>query len=152
MTSTSPYIPPHPDHEPWGLDWNPEFSRRARGVPLYAALRFLGRDGVAHLVDSCCDHARRMADLLGAADGVEVVNDVVLNQVLVRIGDSDEATRAAIEAVQDDGTCWLAGSTFRGRFVMRISIVGWQTTPDDVDRSAAAILLAARNATRPAVR
>jgi hypothetical protein len=84
-----------------------------------------------------------MAELLGGADGVEVLNDVVLNQVLVRFGDSDEETLAAIQRVQDDGTCWLSGSTFRGRAVMRISVVGWQTTADDIDRAAAAILRAA---------
>ena len=85
-----------------------------------------------------------MAERLGAEDGVEIVNDVVLNQVLVRFDDSDEATNAAIEAVQHDGTCWLSGSTFRGRAVMRISVVGWQTSVADIDRSADAILAAAR--------
>ena len=84
-----------------------------------------------------------MAERLAEADGVEVVNDVVLNQVLVRFADSDEATRAAIARVQADGTCWLSGSTFRGQVVMRISVVGWQTTADDIERSAAAILRAA---------
>ena len=90
MTSTAAYIPAHDDDMPWGFDWVPEFSRRSRGVPVYAALRFLGRDGVAELVDRCCDHAARMAERLADADGVEVVNDVVLNQVIVRFGDSDE--------------------------------------------------------------
>jgi glutamate/tyrosine decarboxylase-like PLP-dependent enzyme len=146
MTSTSPYIPAHDPSEPWGLDWNPEFSRRARGVAVYAALRTLGRDGVAALVDGCCDHAQRMARRLAAERGVEVVNEVVLNQVLVRFGDDDATTAAVIDRVQRDGTCWLSGSTFRGRFVMRISIVGWQTTAADVDRSADAILRAARQA------
>jgi glutamate/tyrosine decarboxylase-like PLP-dependent enzyme len=143
MTSTSAYIPPHEDDIPWGFDWNPEFSRRARGVAVYAALRSLGRDGVADLVDRCCDHAARMASLLAAADGVEVLNDVVLNQVLVRFGDSDELTNAVIERVQADGVCWLAGSSFDGRAVMRVSVVGWQTTDADVERSAEAILAAA---------
>ncbi|MQA72758.1 MAG: aminotransferase class V-fold PLP-dependent enzyme [Solirubrobacterales bacterium] len=144
MTSTSVYIPAHDDGIPWGFDWTPEFSRRARGVPLYAALRFLGRAGLAEMVDRCCELAERMATRLARADGVEVVNDVVLNQVLVRFADDDEATDAVIERVQRDGTCWLAGSTFGGRAVMRVSVVGWQTTADDVDRSAAAILEAAR--------
>jgi glutamate/tyrosine decarboxylase-like PLP-dependent enzyme len=140
MTSTSPYIPPHEEGIPWGFDWNPEFSRRARGVPVYAALRSLGRDGVADLIDGCCEHAERMASLLAAAPGVEVVNEVVLNQVLVRFGDSDASTDAVIAGVQEDGTCWLSGSTFGGQRVMRVSIVGWQTTVADIDRSAAAIL------------
>jgi glutamate/tyrosine decarboxylase-like PLP-dependent enzyme len=143
MTSTSAYIPAHEEDIPWGFDWNPEFSRRARGVAVYAALRSLGRDGVAAMVDRCCSHARRMAALLGAADGVEVLNDVVLNQVVVRFGDDDAATDAAIERVQRGGVCWLAGSTFRGKAVMRVSVVGWQTTAEDIDRSAEAILAAA---------
>ena len=144
MTSTSAYIPAHPEDVPWGFDWTPEFSRRARGVPVYATLRALGRDGVAELVDRSCEHAARIAARLRRAEGVEVLNDVVLNQVLVRFADDDAATDAVIEAVQRDGTCWLGGSTFRGRAVMRVSIVGWQTTSADVDRSADAILAAAR--------
>jgi glutamate/tyrosine decarboxylase-like PLP-dependent enzyme len=144
MTSTSPYIPSHDDDSPWGLDWTPEFSRRARGVPLYAAIRFLGRSGIADLVDRCCDYATRMADRLSAGDGVEIVNDVVLNQVLVRFAGDDDTTDAVIQRVQQDGTCWLGGSTFKGEAVMRISIVGWQTTEEDIDRSADAILEAAR--------
>ena len=143
MTSTSAYIPPHDDDVPWGFDWSPELSRRARGVPLYAALRSLGRGGVAALVDRCCDLAARMGERLAAADGVEVLNDVVLNQVLVRFAGDDATTNAVIERVQREGTCWLGGSTFRGMAVMRISVVNWQTTAEDADRSADAILAAA---------
>jgi glutamate/tyrosine decarboxylase-like PLP-dependent enzyme len=142
MTSTSAYIPDHDDAVPWGLDWTPELSRRARGIPLYAALRSLGRRGVADMIDRCCDLALRIADRLAEADGVEVLNDVVLNQVLVRFGDDDEVTAAVIDRVQREGTCWLSGSTFRGRAVVRVSVVGWQTTPADIDRSADAILAA----------
>jgi glutamate/tyrosine decarboxylase-like PLP-dependent enzyme len=144
MTSSAAYIPDHDEGIPWGFDWTPEYSRRARGVTVYAALRSLGRRGVADLIDRCCDHAQVIAARLGAADGVEVVNDVVLNQVLVRFADDDETTNAVIEAVQRDGTCWLGGSTFKGQAVMRISVVGWQTTAGDIERSAAAILAAAR--------
>jgi glutamate/tyrosine decarboxylase-like PLP-dependent enzyme len=143
MTSTSPYIPPHAEGVPWGFDWSPEFSRRARGVPVYAVLRALGRDGVAAMIDRCCDNAGRMADHLGRLDGIEVLNDVVLNQVLLRVGDSDEATSATIERVQREGTCWVGGSSFRGRAVIRVSLVSWQTTPEDVDRSAESIAAAA---------
>ncbi len=146
MTSTSAYIPDHEDI-PWGFDWTPEFSRRARGVPVYAALRSLGRRGLEELIDRCCDHAELMASSLREADGVEVLNDVVLNQVAVRFFDDDDVTNSVIERVQDDGTCWLGGSTFKGRAVMRISIVGWQTSSDDIERSADAILAAARAAT-----
>jgi glutamate/tyrosine decarboxylase-like PLP-dependent enzyme len=149
MTSSSAYIPAH-EGIPWGFDWTPEFSRRARGVPVYAALRFLGRAGLADLIDRCCDHAERLAARLAAADGVEVLNDVVLNQVLVRFDDDDDVTNAVIDRVQRDGTCWLGGSTFRGQAVMRVSVVGWQTTAEDVDRSAEVILAAAR--AKPAVR
>jgi glutamate/tyrosine decarboxylase-like PLP-dependent enzyme len=144
MTSTSAYIPPHDEDIPWGFDWTPEFSRRARGVPLYAALRSLGRAGLAKMIDGCCDRAEQMANRLAEADGVEVLNDVVLNQVLVRFDDDDQSTNAVIERTQQDGTCWLSGSTFRGQAVMRVSVVGWQTTADDVNRSAEAILAAAR--------
>jgi glutamate/tyrosine decarboxylase-like PLP-dependent enzyme len=143
MTSTSAYIPPH-DGKPVAIDWTPEFSRRARGVPVYAALRSLGRDGVADLVDRCCGHARHLAALLAAADGVEVLNDVVLNQVIVRFGDDDAITNDVLARVQADGTCWMSGSTFGGRAVMRLSVVGWQTTDADIERSAGAILTAAK--------
>jgi glutamate/tyrosine decarboxylase-like PLP-dependent enzyme len=140
--SAAAYIPDHEDDAPWAVEWAPEFSRRARALPLYAALRALGRHGVTDLVDRCCEHARRFADLLAAADGVEIVADVVLNQVLVRFGDDDALTDEVVERVQQDGTCWLSGSTFRGRSVMRVSVVGWQTTAADVELSAAAILAA----------
>jgi glutamate/tyrosine decarboxylase-like PLP-dependent enzyme len=143
MTSSSAYIPAHEQGVPWGYDWNPEFSRRARGVPVYAALRFLGRRGLAELIDGCCEHARVIADRLAAAEGFEVLNDVVLNQVCVRIDDDDDLTAAVVDAVQRDGTCWLSGSTFRGRSVMRVSVVGWQTTRDDAEASASAIVEAA---------
>ena len=146
MTSTSAYVPAHADDVPYGLDWAPEFSRRARGVTVYAALRQLGRHGLADLVDRCCDHARLIARRLAAEPGIDILNDVVLNQVLVRFGDDDALTTTVIERVQRDGVCWLAGSTFRGRRVMRISVVGWQTTPADAHRSADAIITAARTA------
>jgi glutamate/tyrosine decarboxylase-like PLP-dependent enzyme len=124
-------------------DWTPEFSRRARGFPVYAALRSLGRRGVAALVDRCCDLAGRMADRLRAAPGVEILNDVVLNQVLVRFRD-DALTDAVITRVQQDGACWLGGTTWQGRRAMRISVSNWSTTAADIERSAEAILRAAR--------
>jgi glutamate/tyrosine decarboxylase-like PLP-dependent enzyme len=125
----------------------PEGSRRARGFPVWAALRSLGRSGVAELVERCCGHARRFADALAAADGVEVLNEVVLNQVLVRFadpgGDHDGRTREVIRRVQADGTLWLGGTIWQGMAAMRISVSNWSTTTDDVDRSVAAILAAA---------
>jgi glutamate/tyrosine decarboxylase-like PLP-dependent enzyme len=122
------------------MDWTPEFSRRARGFPLYAVLRTLGRRGVAELIDRNCGQARRFSELLGAQPGVEILNDVVLNQVLVRFFDSDEQTRAVVTGVQQEGTCWLSGTTWQGKAAMRISVVNWSTTDADVERSAEAIL------------
>jgi glutamate/tyrosine decarboxylase-like PLP-dependent enzyme len=140
-------------------NWVAESSRRARGVTVYAALRSLGREGVADLVERCCMLARRMADRLAAEPGIEVLNDVVLNQVLVRfIADGDEAaadarTREVVAAVQRDGACWLGGTTWHGVAAMRISVSSWRTTEQDIDRSAAAILRCAALASRvPAAR
>jgi glutamate/tyrosine decarboxylase-like PLP-dependent enzyme len=129
------------DRERDQVDWTPEFSRRARGFPIYAAIRSLGRAGIAELVEGCCANARRFAALLEAG-GATVLNDVVLNQVLVRLGDGDR-TREAIARVQQDGTCWLSGTDWNGEHAMRISVSNWRTTPEDVERSAAAILAAA---------
>ena len=132
-------------------NWVPESSRRARGFPVYAALRALGRRGLADLIEHSCALARRFADALGDAPGVTVRNEVVLNQVLVRFaepGDDDAAadarTRAVVEAVQRDGTCWLGGTTWQGRVYVRISVSNWSTTEADVDASVEAILRCAR--------
>ena len=144
MAATADDIPSNDTNVHLAVKSTPEFSRRARAVPLYAALRSLGRDGVADLVDRCCDHAHRIAVRLAAHDGVEILNNVVLNQVLVRFLDSDDITNAVIERVQHDGICWVGGRRWHDRAVMRISIVGWQTTAADADRSADAILAALR--------
>jgi glutamate/tyrosine decarboxylase-like PLP-dependent enzyme len=144
LASTADYIPSNESDVPWGVDSTPEFSRRARGIALYAALRALGHDGVADLVERCCDHARRIAARLAEHDGVEIRNDVVLNQVLVRFAGSDEVTNAVIDRVQREGTCWAGGSRWHGEAVMRISVSGWQTTTADADRSVDAILAALR--------
>ena len=122
------------------MDWTPEFSRRARGFAVYAAIRSLGRSGIAELVERCCRQARRFAEELGRAPGVEILNDVVLNQVLVRFADG--RTPAIIQRVQEDGTCWLSGTTWQGEPAMRISVSNWQTSDADVERSVAAILAA----------
>ena len=137
--------PPDGAHDPSA--WAPELSRRARGFPAWAALRSLGRDGVADLVARTCDLAARFAARLAAADGVRVLNDVVLNQALVRFDGADDAagddlTRRVILRVQREGTAWLGGSTWLGRTVMRVSVSSWRTTADDVDRSADAVLAA----------
>jgi glutamate/tyrosine decarboxylase-like PLP-dependent enzyme len=144
MSVAAAYLPEHSGGERWPSDWVPEMSRRARGFAVYAALRSLGRAGVAELFERLCDRARQMAALLDAGEDVELLNEVVLNQVLVRFGDDDEVTRRTIAAVQEDGTCWLGGTTWRGQGAMRISVSNWRTSEDDVERSAAAILAAHR--------
>jgi glutamate/tyrosine decarboxylase-like PLP-dependent enzyme len=126
-------------------DWVPESSRRARGFAVWAALRALGRRGVAGLVDRCCDHARTFASVLGAQPGVEILNEVVLNQVLVRFGDDDNTTREVVSRVQADGTCWLGATDWQGRAAMRISVSSFRTTAEDVERSAEAILSTFKN-------
>lgn len=132
-------------------DFVPESSRRARGFASYAALRSLGRAGVADLVTRCCRLATRLAQRLAADPLVELLNEVVLNQVLVRFraaeaGDADALTRDVIARVQADGSCWLGGTRFKGREAMRISVSNWSTGEADVDRAAAAILRCARAA------
>jgi glutamate/tyrosine decarboxylase-like PLP-dependent enzyme len=119
----------------------PQSSQRARGVEVWAALASLGRDGVAELVAKSCRQARRFAAGMEAA-GFEVLTDVVLNQVLVSFG-SAERTDAVIAAVQEDGTCWCGPTTWQGRRAMRVSVSGWSTTDDDIDKSIAAVLACA---------
>jgi glutamate/tyrosine decarboxylase-like PLP-dependent enzyme len=116
----------------------PEMSRRARGIEVWAALRSLGRNGLADLVERCCRHAGRMASALDCA-GYQVRNDVVLNQVLVSFGDP-ESTRRVIAGIQQDGTAWCGGTQWHGQTAMRISVSSWATTDEDVDVSIAAIL------------
>jgi glutamate/tyrosine decarboxylase-like PLP-dependent enzyme len=130
-------------------NWVPEMSRRARGFPVWAAIRELGRSGIAEMIERGCANARRFADALGAIPGVEILNDVVLNQVLVRFstlqgGDDDAFTREVVARVQADGTCWLGGTTWQGESAMRISVSNWSTTEADVDRTVDAILRAVR--------
>jgi len=131
-----------------GFEYVPESSRRARGLALYAALRSLGRQGVRDLVERCCELARLMGAELDTDPRLELLNEVAINQVLVALRDpvdeSGELTAAAIERIQGDGTCWLAGTTWRGRPAIRVSISNWQTSEEDVRRSATAIRDAVR--------
>lgn len=145
MTLRATYIVDNPmERDPH--EFVPEESRRARAVPVYATLRTLGREGVGALVERCCRRARRMAARLGQHPHLTVLNDVVLNQVLVRVTrdgvDGDAATRAVIDRVQSDGTCWLGGTIWHGMAAIRISVSNHATTDDDIDRSADAILRA----------
>jgi glutamate/tyrosine decarboxylase-like PLP-dependent enzyme len=138
MATSAAYLLRSEQRESW--EYVLDSSRRARGFALYAALRSLGRSGVRDLVERCCRLARRMAEQL-AAEGVEVLNDVVLNQVLVRFGD-DQQTDAVIGRVQADGTAWMGGTTWQGKRAMRISVSNWSTTEADADASVQAILRA----------
>ncbi len=133
------------------FNYVPEYSRRARGFATYAAIRTLGRTGVSGMIERCCDIARHMADRLRAADGVEILNDVVLNQVLVRFhhghgGDTDAHTRDVVSRIQADGTAWLGATTWHGKAAMRISVSNWSTAEADADRAVDAILRCAADA------
>jgi glutamate/tyrosine decarboxylase-like PLP-dependent enzyme len=143
MTVTAAYLV-QSDKERDPFEWTPEFSRRGRGFTVYAALKHLGRSGVRDLIERSCARARQMADLLRREPGVEILNDVVLNQVLVRFNNSDDFTRGVIERVQQDGTCWLGGTTWHNMAAMRVSVSNWSTTEKDIELSAQAILRAAR--------
>ena len=136
MASAAPYLPAAgPDA---ALPPELQNSRRARGVAAWAALQQLGADGVAGLVDGCCDHAVRLASLL-ARSGAEIVAPVVFNQALVRFG-NDDVTAAVAAAAQRDGRCWVAATQYHGRTVIRISVSCWATTDGDVDVATKAIL------------
>ncbi len=144
MALTAAYIPKGARRDPG--QFTPELSRRARGVEIWAALRSLGRAGLAAMIERTCGHAARFAEGLRAA-GCEILNDVVLNQVLVSFGDA-ETTLRVIERIQQDGDCWCGGTTWQGRTAMRISVSSWATTVADVDRSLSAMIRAWREVRR----
>ncbi len=139
MSVGAAYLAQEEDRIPY--HYTPEFSRRARGIEVWAALRQLGRDGLADLIARTCRHARQFAEGLQAA-GYPVLNEVTLNQVLVSFG-SAARTREVIKRIQDEGTCWCGGTVWQGHTAMRISVSSWATTETDVERSLAAILRAA---------
>jgi len=139
MSVTAAYLPQGAHREP--SQYTPELSRRARGVEVWAALKSLGRSGLADLIERTCRMARRFAEALRQGGG-EILNEVVLNQVLVAFGDAAR-TRAVIERVQRDGTCWCGPTAWHGRTAMRISVSSWATRDEDVERSVAAIFRAA---------
>jgi glutamate/tyrosine decarboxylase-like PLP-dependent enzyme len=124
------------------LDRVPELSRRARGVPVWAALRSLGRSGVADLVDRLARHARAIAEGIATVDGAEILNEVVFTQVCAAFGD-DERTRAVIARLLADGTTWMSGSQWRDRDVLRVSVSNWSTDEEDVAASIDAVRRAA---------
>jgi glutamate/tyrosine decarboxylase-like PLP-dependent enzyme len=139
MSTTAAYFVPGEQREP--SQFTPELSRRARGVELWATLASLGRSGLADLVERTCRHAQRFAEGL-REHGYEILNDVIVNQVLASFG-SPETTRAVIERIQADGTCWCGGTEWQGRAAMRISVSSWATTGEDVEASLAAMIHAA---------
>lgn len=143
MAVSAAYLPVpvgrQPDH------FTPELSRRSRGVEVWAALKSLGRSGLAAMIDRCCLHATRFADGLRAA-GFEILNDVVLNQVVVKVAADAVSTDRIVARIQRDGTCWVGGTTWRGSRAIRISVSSWATTAEDVDRSVRAIVAVVRAA------
>ncbi|HSM13150.1 MAG TPA: aminotransferase class V-fold PLP-dependent enzyme [Thermoanaerobaculia bacterium] len=151
LTASASYLQQTAGQERDPFEWTPEFSRRGRGFAVWAALRSLGREGVAELVERGCEQALQFARELSAHPGVEVLNEVVLNQVLVRFeppgggdaGAADEFTRRTVARTQQSGEAWLSGTTWQGRAAMRISVSGWSTTEADVERAVAAVLRAA---------
>ncbi len=136
MSVTAAYLMPGESRQP--SDYTPEMSSKARAIEIWAALRSLGRSGLAEMIERCCRHATRFAAGLSAA-GHQILNDVQLNQVLVSFGDP-ETTRRVIARVQQEGTCWCGGTLWQDRTAMRISVSSWATKEEDVERSLAAIL------------
>jgi glutamate/tyrosine decarboxylase-like PLP-dependent enzyme len=144
FASTAGYLPPDTGFE--AMHHTPQTSQRARQVEVWAVLRTLGRQGITDLITRTCDYAQTMADRLRQA-GLEVLNDVVLNQVLVRTA-SDDQTLALITSVQHDGTCWCGPTVWQDRPAMRISVAGWATSGEDITQSADAIIAAAQRRDR----
>jgi glutamate/tyrosine decarboxylase-like PLP-dependent enzyme len=140
MSIVAPYLVHGEDRDP--SNYNPELSRRARGVELWAGLRSLGKEGMAAIVERTASHARRFAEGLKAA-GYEVLNEVVINQVMVSFG-SPEKTLRTIARLQAEGTCWCGSTLWQGRTAMRISVSSWATTKEDVERCLAAMVNAAK--------
>ena len=137
MRLTAEYLVADPNAARDQMDWTPEFSRRARGFAVFAALRSLGRSGVAALVDGSCARARQFAEAIERLRGCSVVNDVALNQVLFRFAD-DETTNAVLAEVQRSGEAWMSGTVWDGRSAIRLSVSNWRTTEADIDRTVAA--------------
>jgi glutamate/tyrosine decarboxylase-like PLP-dependent enzyme len=148
MSMSAAYLVRSPDEPRENMDWVPESSRRARGFAVYAALRELGRQGLIEMIDRCCRLARRMADRLRADPAITILNDVVLNQVLVRVtppsGNADDATKEALRRVQDERVCWLGGTRWHDMEAMRISVSNWSTAERDIDLAADSIIRAVR--------
>ncbi len=137
MRLVAEYLVADPNAARDQMDWTPEFSRRARGFAVYAALQSLGRAGVAEMIEGSCARARQFAEGIAGLDGCEVLNEVVLNQVLFRFAD-DDATNAMLAAVQASGEAWMAGTTWDERAAIRLSVSNWRTSERDIERTLAA--------------
>ena len=145
MTLAADYVAPsHTARDQ--IDWNPEWSRRARAIPVYAALSEMGRDGVEAMIDRCCKHCRTLTEGIGALDGAEIVSPPTLNQALVRFPlpqgtdeENDAHTSATMDAINATGEAYFSGTIWKGRTAMRISVVNWQTSDADISRALAAI-------------
>jgi glutamate/tyrosine decarboxylase-like PLP-dependent enzyme len=143
MALRAPYLIRDQDSARDGSDWTPESSRRARAFAVWAALRSLGRNGVASLIDRCCEQARRFATALSEHPDIEVLNEVVLNQVLVRIGDDDSRTKSVASTVQRNGKIWLGHTIWHGKVALRISVSDHATTEDHVELAINELITAA---------
>jgi glutamate/tyrosine decarboxylase-like PLP-dependent enzyme len=137
MRLTAEYLVSDPNAARDQMDWTPEFSRRARGFAVYAALRSLGRQGVAELVEGSCASARGFSERISRLPGCEVLNEVALNQVLFRF-DDDAMTRAVLADVQASGEAWMSGTVWNGRQAIRLSVSNWRTNEEDIERTVAA--------------
>jgi glutamate/tyrosine decarboxylase-like PLP-dependent enzyme len=144
MQIAASYLPAADDTARHPADFVPELSRRARGFATWALIRHHGRNGLAEMISRHCSLARRFAKRLGAEPGVEILNDVVLNQVTVRFGGDDDLTRRVIARIQSDGACFVGGAQWNGVWIMRISVIGATKSQTDVDRSADAMIAAWR--------
>lgn len=148
MTIAASYLPMAAEGERDPSHYVPELSRRARGFPTWAIIKHLGRSGIAEMVQRHCDVAKLMAKRLAAEPGIQILNDVILNQIIVRFGKDetndrgDELTRKTIARIQADGECFAGGAMWRGKQVMRVSVIGWETTLDEGARSAEAMIRA----------
>lgn len=150
MTAAASYLPEVAAGERDPSHFVPELSRRARGFPSWAMIRHLGRAGIAAMIERHCALARRIAQALESEPGISVLNQVCLNQIAVRFGselpvaEGDALTQAVIARLQADGTCFAGGARWRGRAIMRLSVISWQTDTTDADATVAAILSAWR--------
>jgi glutamate/tyrosine decarboxylase-like PLP-dependent enzyme len=151
LTIAASYLPMATEGERDPSHYVPELSRRARGFATWAIIKHLGRNGIAKMVARHCEVAATMAQALRAEPGIAILNDVVLNQIIVRFGSTetpelgDQFTRQTIARIQSDGECFAGGATWRGRQVMRLSVIGWETDMSQGTRSARAIIRAWQN-------